>query len=419
MRALAAEAHAAARRLAGASREQKDAALRAAAGLLLEPQTQERLFAANKQDLEVGRRKGLSAPLLDRLRLDAGTLVRLAEGLRQVVSLADPVGAVISETVRPNGLRLRQVRVPLGTILIIFESRPNVTIEAGSLCLKSGNACILRGGGEATNSNLALAEVLRAALKTAGLPEAAVSVPSVSGHAAVRELLKLDGLIDLVIPRGGEGLIRAVARQSRIPVIKHYQGVCHVYLDRTADPEMARRIVLNAKLQRPATCNAAETLLVHRELAPAVLPALARELAAQGCELVCEPRAKALLASAGLTNIRKADAETFHTEYLDKVLSVAVVGSLEEAVEHIERFGSRHTEAIVTGDAEAGRRFQQSVDSSSVFVNASTRLSDGFEYGLGAEIGISTDKLHARGPMGLESLTTYKWLGDGAGQLRE
>jgi glutamate-5-semialdehyde dehydrogenase len=202
-------------------------------------------------------------------------------------------------------------------------------------------------------------------------------------------------------------------------VIKHYQGVCHVYLDRTADPEMARRIVLNAKLQRPATCNAAETLLVHRELAPAVLPALARELAAQGCELVCEPRAKALLASAGLTNIRKADAETFHTEYLDKVLSVAVVGSLEEAVEHIERFGSRHTEAIVTGDAEAGRRFQQSVDSSSVFVNASTRLSDGFEYGLGAEIGISTDKLHARGPMGLESLTTYKWLGDGAGQLRE
>ena len=413
---LAQKARDAARALAAATTEQKETALKLAAEEL--ERQRDSLKAANAEDLAKGRENGLPEPLLDRLRLDDKVLGRLKDGLLQVVSLPDPVGGLISETVRPNGLKLRQVRVPIGTILIIFESRPNVTIEAGSLCLKSGNACILRGGSEAFRSNLALAEVLRAGLKGAGLPVDAVSVPATTDRAAVSELLKLDELIDLVIPRGGEGLIRAVAEQSRIPVIKHYKGICHVYVDRAADPELAEKLVINSKLQRVSVCNAAETLLVHKDVADALLPRIAQALLAQRCELRCEPKALTVLSAAGIKKVAAADTQTFHNEYLDRILSIRVVDSLDDAIDHIERYGSRHTETIVTGDEAAARQFQQRVDSSSVFWNVSTRFSDGFEYGLGAEIGISTDKIHARGPMGLESLTTYKWLGDGTGQLR-
>ncbi|MCZ7644956.1 MAG: glutamate-5-semialdehyde dehydrogenase [Planctomycetota bacterium] len=416
MKALAAEARAAARVLATASSAQKNAALARAAELLLERRAE--LEAANARDLEAGRAGGLDAPKLDRLRLDEPVLKRLAEGLRQVVALPDPVGVEIGRSTRPNGLLLRQVRCPIGTILIVFESRPNVTVEAGSLCLKSGNACILRGGREALHSNAALAAILRAGLKDAGLPEAAVSVPDTPDRAAVAALLQLDTLIDLAIPRGGEGLIRAVAEAARVPTIKHYKGICHVYVDRAADLELALKLALNSKLQRVSVCNAAETLLVHAEVAERFLPPAAKELLARGCALHAEPKARAILQAAGVGPLAEAGEATFYTEWLDKALSVKVVASLDEAIEHIERFGSRHTETIVTADEAAARAFQLRVDSASIFWNASTRLADGFEYGLGAEIGISTDKLHARGPMGLEALTTYKWLGDGSGQVR-
>jgi glutamate-5-semialdehyde dehydrogenase len=415
MLTLAREARAAGRALSLASREQKDAALAYAAEELLARQPQ--LEKANAEDLARGKANGMAGPLLDRLKLDGKVLARLAEGLRQVIALSDPVGQEIHRSVRPNGLVLRQVRVPIGAILIIFESRPNVTVEAGSLCLKSGNACILRGGSEAASSNAALCDVLRAGLMKAGLPANAVSVPPTTERAAIDELLKLEQYLDLVIPRGGESLIRAVAEKSRIPTIKHYKGVCHVYVHRDADPVLARTLTLNSKLQRVSVCNAAETLLIHKEIAPTLLPDLARELQAQGCELRAEPDAAAILKAAKLP-FKPAGEDAFFDEYLDKIISVKVVDSLEAATEHIEKYGSRHTDTIVTRDPEAGERFQRLVDSASVFVNASTRLADGFEFGLGAEIGISTDKLHARGPMGLDSLTTYKWLGVGTGQVR-
>lgn len=416
MRVLAQKAREAARALAVATTEQKNAALRFASEEL--DRQRDALKTANAEDLAKGREKGLSEPMLDRLKLDDTVLGRLKEGLLQVVLLPDPVGGILSQSVRPNGLKLRQVRVPIGTLLIIFESRPNVMIEAGSLCLKSGNACILRGGSEAFRSNQALADVLRSGLQRAGLPADAVSVPATTDRAAVSELLKLDDLIDLVIPRGGESLIRTVVDEARMPVIKHYKGICHVYVDQAADPDLAEKITLNSKLQRVSVCNAAETLLVHQAIARSFLPRIAQALQAQRCELRCEPIAFSLLSAAGVREVKAADAQAFNTEYLDRIISVRVVDSLEEAIEHIERYGSRHTETIVTRDEATARRFQQCVDSSAVFWNASTRFSDGFEFGLGAEIGISTDKIHARGPMGLESLTTYKWLGDGTGQLR-
>ncbi len=417
MLSLARRARTAARAMALGSSQQKAHALNSAAEGLLANQT--RIQEANKTDMERGRKQGLSEPMLDRLTLTTPVLERLAEGLRQVAGMRDPVGAVIESSTRPNGLVLRRVRVPIGTILIVFESRPNVTIEAGSLCLMAGNACILRGGSEAAASNAALVQVLREGLKEAGLPEDAVCAPETTEREAVGELLKHDQLIDLVIPRGGEGLIRTVTAQARMPVLKHYKGICHVYVDAMADAEMAKAIVVNSKLQRVSVCNAAETLLVHEGVAETLLPLLARALCEKGCVLVAEPRAKQFLAAAGIERVAEAGPDAFDTEYLDKKLSLKVVSSLEEAVEHIEKHGSRHTDTIITCDAEAGRRFQQMVDSASVFVNASTRLADGFEYGLGAEIGISTDKLHARGPMGLQELTTYKWLGDGTGQLRK
>ena len=418
MLVLAREAREAARRMANVSTEQKNAALRLAAEALVKERPA--LEAANAEDLARGREKNVPPPMLERLRLDARVVERLAEGLQQVISLPDPVGQELSRSVRPNGLVLRRVRVPLGVILIVYESRPNVTVEAASLCLKSGNACILRGGSEAIASNRALARVLQGALGRAGLPPAAISVVQTVERAAVNELLKLDSLIDLVIPRGGESLIRMVAENSRIPTIKHYKGVCHVYVDEDADLELAKTLTVNSKLQRVAVCNAAETLLVHEKAAGKLLPDLARILTAQECELRVCPQTRRILNAAQVSGhlIKDAEESTYYNEYLDRILSVKVVESLEAAADHIERFGSRHTETIVTRDPERGRKFQNLVDSACVFVNASTRLSDGFEFGLGAEIGISTDKLHARGPMGLEELTTYKWLGDGTGQLR-
>ena len=418
MLALAREARAAARVLQTAPTQQKNDALRYATEALMRERPA--LEAANAEDLARGKEKGLAAPMLDRLKLDARIIEKLAEGLQQVVALPDPVGIELSRDTRPNGLVLRRVRVPIGAILIVFESRPNVTVEAASLCLKSGNACILRGGSEAISSNRALAKVLRGSLERAGLPAAAVTVVETTDRVAIQELLKLDSLIDLVIPRGGEGLIRMVAENSRIPTIKHYKGVCHVYVDEQSDAELALVILLNSKLQRVSTCNTAETLLVHRSVAGTFLPTAARALLERNCELRVSADVREILNHAGIENpaIKDADDATFYSEYLDRIISVKIVDSLESAADHIEKYGSRHTETIVTTSPERGAKFQKLVDSACVLVNASTRLCDGFEFGLGAEIGISTDKLHARGPMGLEELTTYKWLGDGSGQLR-
>lgn len=415
---LATEARAAARIMANAPAKQKNEALQIATELLMKERSA--LEAANAEDLARGKEKGLSGPMLDRLKLDARIIGKLGEGLQQVVALPDPVGKELGREVRPNGLLLRRVRAPIGVILIIFESRPNVTVEAASLCLKSGNACILRGGSEALSSNRALAKVLQSSLKRAGLPPAAVTVVETADRAAIHALLKLDSLIDLAIPRGGEGLIRMVAENSRIPTIKHYKGVCHVYVDEQADLDLAQVILLNAKLQRVSTCNTTETVLIHRAVAKAFLPSAAKALIERTCELRVCPESRAILNAAGISGdlVKDADDNTYYNEYLDRILSVKIVASLQEAADHIEKYGSRHTEAIVTTSPDRGQLFQNLVDSACVLVNASTRLCDGFEFGLGAEIGISTDKLHARGPMGLEELTTYKWLGDGCGQLR-
>lgn len=418
MNSLAKNARSAARVLATSSSQQKNAALQYSIESLIKDRGA--IEAANTEDLARGREKGLSGPMLDRLKLDTRTIEKLAEGIQQVIALPDPVGQELSRSVRPSGLILRKVRVPIGVIFIIFESRPNVTVEAASLCLKAGNASILRGGSEAIATNRALAKVLRSGIERAGLPAASVNIVETTDRAAVNELLKLNDSIDLVIPRGGESLIRAVAENSRIPTIKHYKGVCHVYVDDAADLDLARTITLNSKLQRVAVCNAAETLLVHRAVAQKFLPDAGKLLIEKSCQLRVCPQTRAILNAAGINGaaVQDADESTYDTEYLDRILSVKVVDSLEAAADHIERHGSRHTESIVTADAGHAKQFQNMVDSACVFVNASTRLNDGFEFGLGAEIGISTDKLHARGPMGLEELTTYKWLGDGSGQLR-
>jgi glutamate-5-semialdehyde dehydrogenase len=351
--------------------------------------------AANAKDLEAGKKAGLSSAMLDRLTLNDKRLADIAKGVREVAGLPDPVGTTISEWTRPNGIRIQKVRVPIGVILIIYESRPNVTVDAAVLCFKTGNAVILRGGSEAIHSNLALAD----AMNVPGLPADAVTVVPTTDRAAIDELLKFDELINLCIPRGGEGLIRAVAEKSRIPVIKHYKGVCHVYVDRDADFDMAEKIVINAKCQRPGVCNAIETLLVDAPLAGTFLPRIEKALTERGVE------------------IRRAADWT--TEYLDLIIGLRVVNGVGEAIEHITKYGSAHSDAIVTKNKETAERFLREVDSSSVFWNASTRLADGGQYGFGAEIGISTDKLHARGPMGLEDLTSYKYVVTGAGQLRE
>lgn len=375
------------------------------------------LLAANQRDVASPAALELGAAERDRLTLTPARLAHLAESVRQVAGLPDPLGEILEETRRPNGLLLRKVRVPIGVIAVIFEARPNVTIDCAVLCIKSGNAAILRGGREIFETNQALAALVTRALGSAGLPEHSVQLVPTTDRAALEVLLRLDALIHCVIPRGGEGLIRFVSQNSTIPVIKHYTGVCFVYLDRAADAEMAESIVVNAKTQRPGVCNAMEQLLVHAEVAPSLLPRIGAALAAKAVRLRCDATAAEILARAGVTHEAGRPSD-FREEFLDLVAGVRVVASLDEAIATINRDGSAHSDAIVTEDAAAAARFQAGVDSAAVFWNASTRFNDGFEFGFGAEIGISTDRLHARGPMGLRELCSYKWLVTGTGQVR-
>jgi len=372
------------------------------------------LKAENRKDLQAAKANGLPAPMIDRLILTDATIAAMAQGLREVAQQPDPVGSTGPVCTRPNGLQVARMRIPLGVIGIIYESRPNVTVDAAGLCLKAGNAVILRGGSEALHSNRALAAVIGGVLAGSGLPEAAVQVVPVKDRAAVNALLQQEEHIDLIIPRGGEDLIRFVVAHSRIPVLKHYKGVCHVYVDEGADLAMAEEISFNSKVQRPGVCNAMETLLVHRSEAERFLPAMARRFAAAGVELRGCPESQRIV--PGIVPATDAD---WPAEFLDLILAVKVVADLGEAVDHIAAFGSNHTEAIVTRDYERARRFVREVDSSVVLVNASTRFNDGGQLGLGAEIGISTSKLHAYGPMGVEELTTTKFVVYGSGQVRE
>jgi glutamate-5-semialdehyde dehydrogenase len=409
MRTLAERARAAARALARAPTGAKNEALRRMAAAVREGAM--KLIEANAADLDAARE--LPASVCDRLALDPERIEEMALGLEAVAGLPDPVGEVMRRTERPNGLVIEKVRVPIGVIAIIFESRPNVTADASALCLKAGNASILRGGKEAVRSNVAIGETLAGALEGAGLPADSVQVVGSTDRALVGELLRLNDLVDLVVPRGGKGLIRRVVEESTIPVIKHYEGICHVYVDRAADLEMAKAVAMNAKVQRPATCNAMETLLVHADVAADFLPAAADALRRAGVEMFGCASSRELVPWMG-----EATEESYRTEYLDLKLSVKVVAGLREAMDHIERFGSRHSDAIVTKDPEAAREFLDGVDSACVFLNCSTRFSDGYQFGMGAEIGISTDRLHARGPMGIEELTSYKYVVRGDGQLR-
>ena len=390
----------------------KNAALLAMAEALQASRSE--VLAANARDLERGRESGLDAALLDRLALDEGRVDAMIEGLTQVAGLPDPVGEVDGLRARPSGIQVGQMRVPLGVIGIIYESRPNVTLEAASLCLKSGNAAILRGGSEARDSNAAIAACIREGLAAAGLPEGAVQVVATTDRAAVGRLIAMPEFVDVIIPRGGKSLIERISREARVPVIKHLDGVCHVYLDATADPDKALAIAVNAKTHRYGTCNTMETLLVDAPLAESLLPKLAAAYAEHGVELRGCERAREIL-----PDLVAAVEEDWHAEYLAPVLAIRVVDGIEAAMAHIERYGSHHTDAIVTESWTLARRFMAEVDSSSVMVNASTRFADGFEYGLGAEIGISTDKLHARGPVGLEGLTTRKYVVLGDGQVRQ
>jgi len=413
--ALARRARAASLVLAAATTDAKNAALRRLAELL--PAAADKLLAANARDLAAAKRGRLAGALVDRLALNEARIARMAEGVRQVAALPDPVGEELERTVRPNGLEIRKVRVPIGVIGIIYESRPNVTIDCAALCLKSGNAAILRGGRESYHTNTALTALVGEALAHARLPAEAVQLIPTTDRTALSALLKLDSLVHCLIPRGGEGLIRFVAEHSTIPVIKHFKGVCFVYADQAADAAMAERIVVNAKAQRPAVCNAAEQLLVHRAAADALLPRLARALLAAKVELRCDPAAAAILRRHRLRHTA-AKASDYTAEFLDLVMAVRVAPSLEDAIATINRDSSAHTDTIVTGDAAAARRFLAGVDSAVVLWNASTRFNDGFEFGLGAEIGISTERLHARGPMGLRELCSYKYLVTGTGQVR-
>jgi glutamate-5-semialdehyde dehydrogenase len=375
---------------------------------------QDEILAANARDLELARNQGLAESIIDRLQLTAKRLQVAAAGLRQVAALPDPIGRVLDSNMRPNGLQVLKVGVPLGVIFFIYESRPNVTLDAAGLCVKSGNAVILRGGKEAVHSNAALCGILRDCLTRVGLPPDAVQLVETSDRAAVGYLLQCDKFIDLVIPRGGEDLIRRVAEEARMPVLKHYKGNCHIYVDRSADAAMSERIVVNAKCQRPSVCNAAESLVVHQDAAPTILPRLARALIRRGVELRGCERTRRLIPEAV-----PATEEDYAAEYLSLILSIKIVDDLEAAIQHINRYGSRHSDAIVTSDLAAARRFTAAVDSAAVLVNASTRFNDGYEFGLGAEIGISTDKFHARGPCGLLELTSYKYIVYGDGQIRE
>ncbi len=399
-------------RVAELSSDVKNAALRLAADRL--ESGCDALLADNERDLGAGRDKGISAPLLERLTLTRERVAGMATGLREVAALPDPVGEVTSMWSRPSGLQVGRMRIPLGVVLVIYESRPNVTADVAGLCLKSGNATVLRGGSEAIHSNRAIAAVFRAALTESGIPEDAIQLVEHTDRELVDLLLLREDEIDLVIPRGGESLIRRVSERSRIPVIKHYTGVCHVYLDEHADPKMARDITINSKCQRVSVCNAAETLLVHASLAERLLPDLVAELQGLGVEIRGCPRTQ----EAG-RGVLPASEDDWRAEYLAMILAVRVVDSMDQAIDHIRSFGSNHTETIVTEDLRRAREFLRRVNSSSVFVNASTRFADGYQLGLGAEVGVSTSKMHWYGPMGLEGLTTQKFIAFGDGTVLE
>jgi len=411
MRELGQAARAAARALARASTETKNRALLAMAMELRAHRAG--LLEANRADVEQAKQDGRDAAFIDRLTLSAESIEQMAEGLEQVAKLDDPVGRVSELNKRPSGIEVGRMRVPIGVIGIIYESRPNVTADAAGLCVKAGNACILRGGSEALHSNQAIAACVRAGLAAAGLPEAAVQVVAIADRAAVGELITMPEYVDVIVPRGGKELIERLMRESRIPMIKHLDGVCHVYIDDAADPEMALRIADNAKTQRYGTCNTMETLLVAEAIAPRVLPRIAEVYRAKGVEMRGDAATRRLVPEA-----KPASEQDYYTEWLAPIVSLRVVKGLDEAIEHIAKYGSQHTDAIVTEDRSRAERFLREVDSASVMVNASTRFADGFEYGLGAEIGISTDKIHARGPVGLEGLTSQKYIVLGNGQIR-
>lgn len=406
------KARAAARALALVNTESKNAGLMAMADAIEAAEAE--ILAANAQDLAAAPGLGLNAAAIDRLRLTPERIVAMANGVREVAVLPDPCGEIIREWTRPNGLKITKIRVPIGVVGIIYESRPNVTADAAVLCVKSGNACILRGGKEAIHSNLAIARALSAGAVNAGLSADVIQLVPFTDREGVRLLAQMDRYLDVIVPRGGHALIEAVVEHARMPVIKHYHGVCHVFVDRDADLAMAENIVLNAKCQRPGVCNALETLLVHRDVAEKFLPSMAQALRDKKVELRGDERTRAVLGES----VKVATEADWTAEYLDLILSIRVVDSLEQAIDHIENYGSHHSDAIVTANEAAARKFLAAVDSAAVFWNASTRFSDGGEFGFGAEIGISTDKLHARGPMGLEELTTYKYLVSGAGQVR-
>ena len=404
-------ARAAARGLARAGTEAKNRALHAmAAAIRRETQG---ILAANARDVALAKKNGSDAAFVDRLTLTPALVEQMAAGVEQVAALPDPVGAISEPVKRPTGIVVAKMRVPIGVIGIIYESRPNVTADAAALCVKAGNACILRGGSEALESNRAIAQCVRAGLKSDGLPEAAVQLVGTTDRAAVGELITMREYVDIIVPRGGKELIERLSRESRIPMIKHLDGVCHVYIDEAADPEMAVRIADNAKTQRYGTCNTMETLLVSSAIAPQVLPRIGEIYQKKSVEMRADAEARRFLPAA------KAAAENdYYTEWLAPIVSIRVVKDLDEAIEHIGKYGSQHTDAIVTNDRARAERFLREVDSSSVMWNASTRFADGYEYGLGAEIGISTDKLHARGPVGLEGLTTQKYVVLGHGEIR-
>lgn len=405
----------AARSLASAPSAKKNLALSTLAALLTEER--EAIFAANRLDLERARAEGLSEAFLDRLAITDKVLERMAEGVREIEALPDPVGEIEALRPRPTGISVGRMRVPLGVIAMIFESRPNVTIDASALAIKSGNAIILRGGHEALESNKKLAELVSRALEAAGLPGAGVQVVAVGDRTIVGELIRVREFVDVLIPRGGKGLISRLMAEATVPMIKHLDGICHTYVDAAADIEMAVRVTDNAKTQRYSPCNATETLLVHRDAAEAFLPKIGRIFADKGVEMRADPAAFAILSAAELPVVAAEDTD-WDTEYNAPVISIAVVDSLDAAIDFIAEHGSQHTDAIITNDWTAANRFLREVDSSSVMVNASTRFADGFEYGLGAEIGISTDKLHVRGPVGLEGLTNLKYIVLGHGEGR-
>jgi len=411
LRLIGDQAQAAARRMVGLSTRRKNAVLDAMAEAL--EARRDRIREANAHDLEAARAAGIPAALLDRLTLTEARIDALVQGVREVARLPDPVGRLIWRRTRPNGLRIEKRRVPLGVVAIIYEARPNVTADAAVLCIKTSNAVILRGGKEALQSNLAIARALQEGGERAGLPRHAVQLIETTDREAVRELVRLEDRVDVVIPRGGESLIRAVVEHARVPVLKHYKGVCHVFVDASADPAQALAIVENAKCQRPGVCNAVETLLVHRDAAAAFLPRLGELAARRGVTLRGCPATQAALPACG-----PATEADWTAEYLDLILAVRVVRDLKTAIDHINTYGSHHSDAIVTADTRSANRFLKEVDSAAVYVNASTRFTDGGEFGMGAEMGISTDKLHARGPMGLEELTTYKYRITGTGQIR-